>query len=142
MERRIVRAQLVAGDYFGVLGVRPTLGRFSTGGGASMEGAQLRPWRLGSWVLGTFALLALGLAVLGVVAATLHAVVERRRELGVRMALGASDRRLVRQLVGRAVALALVGVAGGGAAARSWVAGSPWRSSAAASSTRVSRAAW
>jgi putative ABC transport system permease protein len=59
--------------------------------------------RFQSLVLGTFAMLALGLTALGVFAVVAFAVAARTRELGVRLALGASPRSLVRSTVIRAL---------------------------------------
>jgi putative ABC transport system permease protein len=61
-------------------------------------------------VLGTFAVLALGLTGLGIFAAVAGAVALRTRELGVRLALGASPRSLVRFAVGRALVPIATGV--------------------------------
>jgi ABC-type antimicrobial peptide transport system permease subunit len=49
---------------------------------------------------------ALLLAAMGIVGILSQAVTERRRETGIRMALGAGSARLVRLLVGRGVGLA------------------------------------
>jgi putative ABC transport system permease protein len=68
-------------------------------------------------VLGVFAALALVLATLGVGGALMLMVRERRTELAVRLALGARPARLWWEVERGGLALALVGAAGGTAAA-------------------------
>jgi putative ABC transport system permease protein len=68
-----------------------------------------------------FGLLALAVALVGVFATMTTLVAERRRDLAVRAALGASPSRLARMIVGRGLALTAAGVTlglclGGGAA--------------------------
>jgi putative ABC transport system permease protein len=60
-----------------------------------------------------FGLLALMLAAMGVYGVMTLVVAERRREMGVRLALGAVPRRLVGQVVGQAMVLAGAGSAVG-----------------------------
>ncbi len=60
-----------------------------------------------------FGLLALMLAAMGVYGVMTLVVAERRREMGVRLALGAVPRRLVGQVVGQAMVLAAAGGAVG-----------------------------
>jgi hypothetical protein len=60
-----------------------------------------------------FAVLALGLAALGIYGIVAHSVAERRRELGVRLALGASDRHILHVVLREGNAVALAGVAFG-----------------------------
>jgi putative ABC transport system permease protein len=62
---------------------------------------------------GGFALLALALSAVGIYALLAYAVTERRQEIGIRMALGASRGAVLRQVVGRGLLLALAGVAAG-----------------------------
>lgn len=64
-------------------------------------------------VLGAFGAAALLLAVLGVYGVLSYSVAERQTEMGIRMALGASARTVVRSVLGRTVALAGLGVATG-----------------------------
>ena len=61
-------------------------------------------------LLGVFAVLAVLLASIGIHGLLGYAVVQRTRELGIRLALGAPRRRLLGEVVGHGVALALIGV--------------------------------
>jgi predicted permease len=63
--------------------------------------------RVLAWVAGTFAMLALTIATLGLYGTFAYRVMRRRREIGVRMALGA-DRTAVLRLVLRDAAVVLV----------------------------------
>ncbi|HEX3702464.1 MAG TPA: ABC transporter permease [Vicinamibacterales bacterium] len=69
-------------------------------------------------LLGALAGLALLLAGVGLYGLVASSVVERTRELGIRMALGASTRRAVAAAAAPGVILAIVGVASGLAAGR------------------------
>jgi putative ABC transport system permease protein len=69
--------------------------------------------RFQALVLGTFALLALGVTALGILAVVGHQVVSRTREMGVRLAIGAAPRSLVRLGVRQAILPVVVGLAGG-----------------------------
>jgi putative ABC transport system permease protein len=60
-----------------------------------------------------FALLAIALAAFGVYGVVAHAVAERRRELGVRVALGATTRDILHAVLRESVVVALAGAAGG-----------------------------
>jgi putative ABC transport system permease protein len=65
--------------------------------------------RFSTIVLSTFAAVALVLASLGIYGVMSLAVAQRTRELGVRLALGADARALLRMVVGQAMALVAVG---------------------------------
>jgi putative ABC transport system permease protein len=67
-------------------------------------------------LLGAFALFALGLSALALYASLSYTVVQRRAELALRMAVGASARSILRLVVAEALATAAVGVAGGAVA--------------------------
>jgi putative ABC transport system permease protein len=68
-------------------------------------------------LLGMFAALALTLAVVGVYGVIYHSVVQRTRELGLRIALGARPEQVLRLLIAEAGTLVALGLAIGLAAA-------------------------
>jgi putative ABC transport system permease protein len=69
--------------------------------------------RLTLSLLATFTLLALLLAAVGIYGVTNHAVSQRTTEIAMRMALGAEPRRILMQVLGQGMRLALIGVAVG-----------------------------
>jgi putative ABC transport system permease protein len=69
--------------------------------------------RFASMVLAVFAGVAVFLAILGVHGLLAYLVAQRGHEVGVRMALGATRRDVVRMVVGQGVAMTLLGIAGG-----------------------------
>jgi putative ABC transport system permease protein len=75
-----------------------------------------------AWLLTAFAALALLLAAAGLYSVASYLVLQRRRDIGVRMAMGASPRDVARQVVGEAgrwiIAGALLGCAFGWMATR------------------------
>jgi putative ABC transport system permease protein len=82
----------------------------------------IAPRRFNLLLLGTFAIVALVLAALGVHGVVAYAVAERRREIGIRMALGAERWSMVRMMVAQGMwsvmAGLLVGLFGAWGAAR------------------------
>jgi predicted permease len=85
---------------------------------AELIDPQLRPWRLGATLFTAFGAIALALATLGLYAVIAYDVTQRRKEIGVRLALGARAPHIVRVVLGGAGRLSVIGVALGlGAAA-------------------------
>ena len=77
----------------------------------------LGPRRFTLGLLGAFALTALALAVSGVYGLVAFAVAQRSREIGVRMAVGASRADVVRMMLAHAGRLVAAGIAAGAIAA-------------------------
>jgi putative ABC transport system permease protein len=78
---------------------------------------QIRPWRLGTVLFGLFSGLALCVGAIGLYAAFAHAVTVRRREMAIRMAIGAAPRGVVAMILREALIVAGAGLLGGWAAA-------------------------
>ncbi len=72
-------------------------------------GIALLPARLGGSVLGIFGLLGLSLAAVGIYGVMAYTVAQRKRELGIRVALGADRARVLRLVLGEGMKLAGIG---------------------------------
>ena len=75
-----------------------------------------RPWTVLSEMLGLFAAMGLILAAIGIYGVISYSVSERSHELGLRMALGAQPRHVVRLVLRQAMTLSVLGVIFGVAA--------------------------
>ena len=78
---------------------------------------QIHPWKTGATLFSLFGALALLIAAGGLYSAISYNVTQRRHEFGVRLALGARIRDVVRLVMNQGIRAAVVGVALGSAAA-------------------------
>ena len=70
----------------------------------------MAPTRFALGLMGAFALIALTLSAVGLYGAIAYAVTQRTKELGVRIALGATRQAVMRMLVSDGVRLVLIGL--------------------------------
>lgn len=80
-------------------------------------GDRLAAHHFALFLMGTFAVVAAVLAAVGLYGVLTHAVTQRVREIGIRMALGSDHRAVVRLIVGNGLRVAGVGIAIGTAGA-------------------------
>ena len=69
--------------------------------------------RFRTWLIGIFSIFALSLACLGIYGVIAYLVTQRYKEIGIRLALGATRRNILQLILGRTCTLAAAGIASG-----------------------------
>ena len=106
-------SQLAAALASEVRALDPDLALFDVRTMDRVVAESLAPQRVTMGMLGVFALIALVLAAIGIYAVMSYTVAQRTHEIGIRMALGAQPRNILRMIVGHGMLLAGVGIAVG-----------------------------
>jgi len=104
-------AGLVSAVHEQIHAVDPELTLAGTRSLDEVVAGQLAPYRSATTFVGIFGVLAVALALVGLYAVLAYSVARRRREIGIRVALGATTADITRRILGRGVALVLVGIA-------------------------------
>jgi predicted permease len=109
-----------------VLALEPNIVFTEDVSAAAIAETTMAPTRIGAMVVGAFGLLALALATVGLYGVIAYSVSRRTREVGIRMAVGATRWQVLRLILSQGLRLALVGVGLGslGAAAAGQLLGS------------------
>lgn len=100
-----------------IAGMDPSLTIFNAGSLRDQLAWPLFPARVAAIVLGAFGFIAVTLTATGVFALVAYAVTRRTREIGIRMALGASAGTIIRAVLTRTGVLAFAGLTAGTALA-------------------------
>ena len=90
--------------------IDPMLPAYSINTLSQIVSDSVAPQRFSMLLLGTFAAIALFLAAVGLYGVVAYSVQQRTREIGLRMAIGAAPRDVLRLILGQAMKLAIIGV--------------------------------
>jgi putative ABC transport system permease protein len=110
MRTRGTPAAVIPGARRALLGFEPRLYLYESGTMESRMTASTASRRFDAFLMTTFALVALLLGAVGMYGLTSYSVAQRRREIGVRIALGATGREILTLIMGGTTRLLLVGL--------------------------------
>lgn len=110
---RLNSAEMIPAIRQAIANVDASIPVFSIGSWQDALGLMLLPARAATVALGIFGVLAMMLAVTGIFGMASYTVSKRVRELGIRIALGAQSKQVLRAALGRTFALLLVGSGAG-----------------------------
>lgn len=116
--RFVLRSQLASTA--AIESVRRTLAEFSPSAAVrfatmtTMADESMLRERLLATLSGFFGLIAMALAAVGIYGVVSYTAASRQREIGIRVALGARARHVVREVVGRVAVIVAVGLVAGG----------------------------
>lgn len=110
---RLSSAEMIPAIRQAIANVDASIPVFSISSWQDALGLMLLPARAATIALGIFGALAMMLAVTGIFGLASYTVSKRIRELGIRMALGAQSKEVLRAALGRTFALLLVGSCAG-----------------------------
>lgn len=110
---RLNSAEMIPAIRQAIANVDASIPVFSIGSWQDALGLMLLPARAATVALGIFGALAMMLAVTGIFGMASYTVSKRVRELGIRIALGAQSKQVLRAALGRTFALLLVGSGAG-----------------------------
>ncbi|HMJ06543.1 MAG TPA: FtsX-like permease family protein, partial [Chthoniobacterales bacterium] len=96
-----------------IAGVAPEVGVFNFSSLGDEVANSLWQQRLRGWLLGFFSIVALSLSATGLYGAMAYGVAQRTREIGIRMALGATRGSVVRLVLGQGMRAVGMGLAFG-----------------------------
>jgi putative ABC transport system permease protein len=94
-----------------IRGVNPQVAFYDVKPATELLSDSFRSRRLNLYLLGLFGIVAMALAVIGLFGVMAYLVSQRTREIGVRLALGATRAEVFRIVIGRGIALAAAGAA-------------------------------